>query len=99
MTTPSKCPRCGATLPPDTPPESCPKCLIQLGLDRTEPGADTTMVMGFLVWKAYWRSSFTSSIMEMKAGSRWPMVDRDMASSTRGCTSEGPGPIRVRTGG
>jgi hypothetical protein len=40
-----------------------------------------------------------SSIMAMNAGSRCPMVGRAMAVSTRGCTSEGPGPIKVRTGG
>ena len=41
MTTPTQCPRCGATLPPGTAPESCPKCLLQVGLEKTQPGAAT----------------------------------------------------------
>jgi len=46
MTTPTRCLRCGATLPPDTAPESCPKCLVRIGLERTEPGGETKTSVG-----------------------------------------------------
>ena len=46
MTTPAQCPRCGATLPPGTAPESCPKCLLQVGLDKTKPGVETRSTAG-----------------------------------------------------
>ena len=65
----------------------------------TEPGPETGMVTAFSVWKAYRSSSLSSSIKSTNAGSRWPMVGRAMAASTRGETSEGPGPISVRWGG
>jgi hypothetical protein len=56
-------------------------------------------VISFFVWKAYWRRVFIWSIISMKAGSRWPRVGFAMAASTRGLMSDGPGPMRVRTGG
>jgi ankyrin repeat protein/predicted Ser/Thr protein kinase len=46
MTTPAQCPRCGATLPPETAPDACPKCLLKVGLDKTEPGIDTRETAG-----------------------------------------------------
>jgi len=46
------CPRCGATLPPGTPPESCPRCLIGIGLERTEPGGETRTDLGGGAWSA-----------------------------------------------
>ena len=64
-----------------------------------EPGADTGRVSWLSVWKAYCSRAFTSSINSTNKGSRWPMVGRARAPSTRGETSEGPGPIRVRWGG
>jgi len=64
-----------------------------------EPGAETGMVMELPVMNAYCNSPFTSSIISTKRGSRWPMVGRASASSTRGETSEGPGPMSVRRGG
>ncbi len=39
-----KCPRCGADLPAGTPPELCPKCLLQAGLP-TESGPTGTDVI------------------------------------------------------
>ena len=45
------------------------------------------------------RAALISSIRSWKAGSRWPTVGRDRAASTRGLTSEGPGPMRIRLGG
>ncbi len=49
--------------------------------------------------KARERPVFTSSITAWKAGSRWPTVARAAASRTRWETSDGPGPIRTRSGG
>ena len=37
MSTETTCPRCGATLAEGTAPESCPKCLMQVALEETEP--------------------------------------------------------------
>ena len=64
-----------------------------------EPGAETGMVRAFWVRMTYCSSALTSSISSMNLGSRWPMVGRPRASSTRGGTSDGPGPIRVLSGG
>ncbi len=36
-----KCPRCGAELPANVPPELCPRCLLQAGMP-TEPGGEAT---------------------------------------------------------
>ncbi len=41
-----KCPRCAATLPPGTDPDSCPRCLMQVGLENTAPGAPTMTSYG-----------------------------------------------------
>ncbi len=41
-----KCPRCDATLPPGTDPDSCPRCLMQVGLENTAPGAPTMTSYG-----------------------------------------------------
>ncbi len=57
------------------------------------------MVNSLSVWKANFSSIFISSMKDTNTGSRWPMVGRDKASSTRGLTSEGPGPINTRCGG
>ncbi len=65
----------------------------------TEPGPETGNVTSLSVLKARRSSTLMSSIRSTKAGSRWPMVGRAMAASTRGCTSDGPGPMRVRSGG
>src|SRR3989338_3818354 len=64
-----------------------------------EPGADTGNVSACLVWNATCSIALIWSIISMNLGSRWPMVGRAMAANTRGCTSAGPGPIRVRRGG
>ena len=64
-----------------------------------EPGPETGMVRRLSVWKAYCSSPLRESIRPTNSGSRWPMVGLAMASSTRGDTSEGPGPMRVRWGG
>jgi len=40
-----------------------------------------------------------SSMRDWNCGSRWPMVGRARAARTRGLTSRGPGPIRMRRGG
>src|SRR6185369_3797328 len=45
------------------------------------------------------RAALISSIRLWNSGSRWPMVGRASADSTRGLTSDGPGPMRMRRGG
>ena len=64
-----------------------------------EPGAEMGRVSAFWVWKANCSRSLISSISCRNRGSRCPMVGRASAPSTRGETSEGPGPIKVRWGG
>src|SRR5487761_2635670 len=64
-----------------------------------EPGAETGMVNSLAAWKANFSSTFISSISDTNSGSRWPSVGRDRALSTRGLTSEGPGPMSTRCGG
>jgi len=64
-----------------------------------EPGPEIGMVSSLAVAKAHCSNRLMSSIRPMKAGSRWPMVGRAMAASTRGWTSDGPGPISMRRGG
>src|SRR5690606_9689072 len=63
------------------------------------PGPEIGIAREFSVRKAYRRRTLISSIREMNAGSRWPIVGRAIACRTRSGTSEGPGPIRVRRGG
>ncbi len=41
-----KCPRCDATLPPGTDQDACPRCLMQVGLENTAPGAPTMTSYG-----------------------------------------------------
>jgi len=64
-----------------------------------EPGAETGKVSAFSVWNAIRSMDLICSIRSTKAGSRWPMVGRAMASRMRCGTSDGPGPMRMRLGG
>ena len=64
-----------------------------------DPGAEIGTVNALRVCMANRSSSFSSSIMPTKRGSRWPMVGRAMASSTRRETGDGPGPSRRTSGG
>src|SRR5215468_10891815 len=42
MTTASRfCRKCGATVPPDSPEESCGACLLEMGLAQIEPKRET----------------------------------------------------------
>jgi len=52
MSESNRCPRCGATLPPGAAPEACPKCLIGIGLEETEPGGETQTSHGAPRWSA-----------------------------------------------
>ena len=52
MSQPERCPRCGGSLPPGTSRDSCPKCLIGIGLERTEPGGETRTSTGAPRWAA-----------------------------------------------
>ena len=52
MSQPNRCPRCGGSLPPGTAPEACPKCLIGIGLETTEPGGETRTAHGVPRWSA-----------------------------------------------
>ena len=47
-----RCPRCGGNLAPGTAPEACPKCLIGIGLEKTEPGGETRTSHGVPRWNA-----------------------------------------------
>ncbi len=42
MSTTRKCPKCGTELPPNVPPEQCPKCLLQVGLGSQPGGSGGT---------------------------------------------------------
>ena len=64
-----------------------------------EPGAETGIVSSLFVLNRFFSIPFVSSIMRMNSGSKCPIVGRAMADRTRGLTSDGPGPISVRTGG
>ena len=52
MSEPNRCPRCGGSLAPGTAPEACPKCLIGIGLEKTEPGGETRTSHGMPRWHA-----------------------------------------------
>jgi len=52
MSQPNRCPRCNGSLPPGTAPEACPKCLIGIGLEKTEPGGETRTSHGIPRWTA-----------------------------------------------
>jgi serine/threonine protein kinase/ankyrin repeat protein len=48
----NRCPRCGGSLAPGTAPEACPKCLMGIGLEKTEPGGETRTSHGVPRWNA-----------------------------------------------
>ena len=64
-----------------------------------EPGAEIGIVSAFSVLNAYCKSCLVWSINSMNNGSRWPKVGLAMAFKILGLTSDGPGPIKVRSGG
>ncbi len=46
MTDAPSCPRCGNALPADAPGGACPRCLLEAGLEPTEPRGDATAAPG-----------------------------------------------------
>ncbi len=62
-----------------------------------EPVADIGSVSAFLVPNTCRSMACASSSTSRNTGSRCPIVGRESASSTRGGTSDGPGPINTRS--
>ena len=71
----------------------------QIDVVGSLPGADKGRVNSFFVLKTHCKRRLVSSIKSMNSGSKWPIVGRPSALRTREDTSEGPGPIRIRSGG
>ena len=63
------------------------------------PGAGSGMQAWSGALNSRESAALVSSMNAWNSGSRWPIVGLAKAASTRGLTSEGPGPIRIRRGG